>query len=135
MIPNRMSSHQRKVLIVEDEPEMRQILREVLEEDDWDVTIASSVESARAFLVQTDWSCILLDLHLSDGSADELEERLKTFKIQPPELRPTVILMTGVPETHEQNRLHGTIDATLLKPFAIAELLALLPGTPGAHAR
>lgn len=124
---NIVESSRRKILIVEDEPDMREILREVFEEEGWRVTTAFSVASAVALLSRPDWSCILLDLHLSDGSADELEEKLKPLRSVEPGLRPTVILMTGVPETREQSRLHGTIDATLLKPFAIADLLALVP--------
>ena len=123
---------QKKVLIVEDEPDMREILRDVLEEENWDVTTAFSLASAHSHLEQAGWNCILLDLHLSDGSADELGEKLKSIKIRTEPGQPTVILMTGVPETHEQNRLQGTIDAILLKPFAIADLLALLPSDRSA---
>jgi len=114
------------LLIIEDEPDMRELLREVLEEERWDVTTAFSLASAKKQLELGRWDCILLDLHLPDGSADELGTILRQLRERTPDCRPTVILMTGVPETHEQSRLQGLVDVNLFKPFAIQELLRVL---------
>ena len=115
----------KKLLLIEDETDLCSVLSELLCEHQWDVTIAHSIRSSKSLIESEDWTCILLDLHLADGSADELFQSLQRCR-QKTVGSPRILLMTGVPGTTEESRLLPLIDNSLAKPFSTSELLAIL---------
>jgi DNA-binding NtrC family response regulator len=106
------------VLVVEDDPDTRANLRDILELDDYQVEAAGSIAEA---LGRDDWSAftaIILDRRLPDGTAEEILPRLK--QLAP---RAAIIIVTGYAD------LQGSIAALrlgaadyLLKPLNLEEL-------------
>ena len=66
-----------KILIVEDEPSLRELIQCSLEKERYVVETASDFNSALRKIEDYDYDCILLDIMLPDGSGLDLLERLK----------------------------------------------------------
>jgi CheY-like chemotaxis protein/signal transduction histidine kinase/HAMP domain-containing protein len=76
-IKNYSTAHQRKLLIVEDNPGEQLGIKELLGHDDVAVTVASTGQDALATLEQGQFDCVVLDLRLPDMSGFEVLERLR----------------------------------------------------------
>ena len=68
-----------KILIVEDEPSLRELIQCSLEKERYVVETASDFNSALRKVEDYDYDCILLDIMLPDGSGLNLLERLKAL--------------------------------------------------------
>jgi DNA-binding response OmpR family regulator len=114
------STTPREVLVVEDEPQMRELLTDNLEFEGYRVT---SVESGEQAIVELDHhpvSLILVDVMLPGMSGFTLCERLRERGTRVP-----IIILTA--RTHEQDRIRGLdigADDYVSKPFSVRELLA-----------
>jgi DNA-binding NtrC family response regulator len=111
-------------LAIDDEPDITNLVAEVLRQEGWKVTEAASAEEAFKILHTKNWGAVFCDVRL--GGADGFTV-LRRFKEEMPGT--PVILMTG----HASGA--GALDATsfgaydyLLKPFGIEELQALSQG-------
>ena len=71
-----------KILIVEDEPSLRELIQCSLEKERYVVETASDFNSALRKIEDYDYDCILLDIMLPDGSGLDLLERLKALHKQ-----------------------------------------------------
>jgi PAS domain S-box-containing protein len=110
------------ILVVEDDPDTCENLREILELDDYDVETADSIADS---LRDRDWPAllaILLDRRLPDGTADDLLPELKKLA---PEAAIIVITAYGDIESAISALRHGASDY-LLKPIEPAVLRATL---------
>jgi two-component system, NtrC family, response regulator AtoC len=110
-----------EALVVDDDPQLRKFVGEVLRGEAWEVTEADSAEQAFELLSKREWSVVFCDVIL--GGADGFSV-LKRFKEELP--RTKVVLMTG------HGTASGALDATsfgaydyLLKPFGLEELQLL----------
>jgi len=110
-----------EALVVDDDPQLRKFVGEVLRGEAWEVTEADSAEQAFELLGKHEWSVVFCDVIL--GGADGFSV-LKRFKEELP--RTKVVLMTG------HGTASGALDATsfgaydyLLKPFGPEELQSL----------
>lgn len=114
-----------RVLVLDDEPSIRLLLRVVLELEGCEVVEASTVAEAREGLADVD--VVVLDLHLRGERSNEL-----IAECHAREPRLPVILVTGSVE------LGGTrtagADAALGKPFEMEELVALVRELAGPAA-
>jgi PAS domain S-box-containing protein len=84
-----------RVLVVDDDPDTRTNLCDILEMDDYQVDTAGSVGEV---LARRDWSglaAVLLDRRLPDGSAEELLPRIR--KLAPDA---AVLIVTGYADLH-----------------------------------
>jgi len=109
-----------KILVVEDEPEMRQILKSSLEKEQFLVECASDLQSAIDKVVGYDYDCILLDVMLPDGSGLKLLEQLKAMK-----KADRVIILSAKDSLEDKLAgLESGADDYLPKPFHLAELNA-----------
>ena len=68
-----------KILIVEDEPSLRELIQRSLEKERYVVEAAGDFNSALRKIEDYDYDCILLDIMLPDGSGLDLLERLKAL--------------------------------------------------------
>jgi DNA-binding NtrC family response regulator len=112
----------RKVLIVEDETNLRESCTSVLQHQGYDVTAVGRGDEAQNILRRVRFDIVLLDLHMSQVSGIELLQTC--LKAHPETL---VIIMTGQPEVEssiESTRL-GAWDY-LPKPFTATHLEVLL---------
>jgi len=67
-----------KILIIEDEPQMMDNMRQTLEREHYQVETASDFKTASEKLGVYDYDCILLDITLPDGNGLELLEQIKS---------------------------------------------------------
>ncbi|SET68704.1 hybrid sensor histidine kinase/response regulator [Oceanicella actignis] len=110
-------------LVADDDPELRRMVRETLQEAGWPVLEAADGEEALELARRVEEvGLVVSDIDMGPGmSGVELAERLTA-------LRPGlgVILTTGLPpDAPERRRARGRF-ATLDKPFAAEQLRALL---------
>ncbi len=107
------------ILVVDDEPDIRDLIKDILDDEGYQVSTAKNGEAARLALSQHRPDLILLDIWMPDIDGITL---LKEFKQHDPKL--TIVMMSG----------HGTIEtaveATRLgacdfieKPLSMAKLL------------
>lgn len=112
-----------KVLVVEDERDIRDMLTFALEEAGFQVTEASTAERALSLLAESYRPDLLLvDWMLPGASGVELARRVK----QKPELQGTpLILLTARGEEDDRVRgLEAGADDYVVKPFSPRELIA-----------
>jgi two-component system, NtrC family, response regulator AtoC len=113
--------HPTNALVVDDEPQIRNFVAEILEDQNWSVTFAASAEEAFELLANHRYELVFSDVIL--GKADGYEV-LRRFSAEQPEAR--VVLMTG------RGSAAGALDATaigafdyLVKPFEVAHVVSI----------
>lgn len=107
-----------KVLIVDDEPSIREVLRLSLRRSGWDSTTAESFEEAVRLIDREEFDLVLTDLQLPDGDGIEI---LRMTREQWPETPVIVITAHGSADTAVAAMKLGAHDY-LTKPFDIDEL-------------
>jgi PleD family two-component response regulator len=120
--PSAEKSHRApKILIVDDEPDILDVIKEALEMQGWESVTASTGEEAVARTAELKPDVVLMDVLLQRQNGLEICRRLKksaaTFL--------PVILMTGQQDLRE--KISGApqeADEILIKPFQMVELTA-----------
>ncbi len=115
------SAETNRALVIDDEPQVRDYVSEVLREEGWTVAQSASAEEACQRLNEAPWSVVFCDVLLGGANGYSV---LRLFKEKMPEAK--VVLMTG------HGAAAGALDATafgaydyLLKPFGSEELQSL----------
>ncbi len=111
-----------KILIVDDEPAIREVIRFALESADLQVLEAGHASEARNLIIAENPDLLLLDLMLPGRSGLELARQLK----QNPKTRKLPIIMLTA-KSQEQDKIAGLemgADDYITKPFSPKELLA-----------
>ncbi|RYZ87766.1 MAG: phosphate regulon transcriptional regulatory protein PhoB [Proteobacteria bacterium] len=114
----------RKILIVDDESAIRDMLRVALEMAEYDCLEASNAQEAHALIVDEKPDLILLDWMLPGTSGIELARRLKRDEVTS---GIPIIMLTAKGE--EDNKIQGLdvgADDYITKPFSPRELVARL---------
>ena len=107
-----------KILIVEDEPSLREIMAQTLRREQYVVEEAADYASGLDKIAAYDYDCILLDIMLPDGSGLKLLEELKRRG-----LRAGVIIISARDSLDDKiGGLELGADDYLPKPFHLAEL-------------
>jgi len=109
-----------KVLVIEDEAELREILKDSLVKEDYIVETASDFRSALDKVSVYDYDCILLDIMLPGGSGLQVLDLLKK------EGKSDNVIIISAKDSLD-DKLKGLelgADDYLTKPFHIAELNA-----------
>lgn len=117
-----MTIAEKRVLVVEDEEPIREMLRFRLGRAGYDVISAASGAEARAAIANRHPDVIIMDWMLPDVSGLELTRQLK----REPETREIPIIMVTA-RAQEDDRvagLEGGADDYVVKPFSTRELLA-----------
>ncbi len=107
-----------KVLIVDDEPIMRESLRDWLKDAGYQVAAAEDGGQALQMIGEQDFKMAILDLRLPDGEGTELLRQLGERK---PDLKSIIITAYPSAETIEKATRLGASDY-LVKPFDLDEL-------------
>lgn len=111
-----------KILIVEDESIVRNLLQSIFVRHGYQVTSATSIAEATTCITQDAFDLVLLDLRLPDGNGQQFLEQLTALS-----QRPLVVMVTG----------HGTIESAVgcmragafdyvLKPFSPNQIDVIL---------
>lgn len=109
-----------KILVVDDEPDIRTLVQEILEDEGFDVAVAADASKAREQIEQFPPDLVLLDIWMPDEDGITL---LKEWKTENHKIFP-VIMMSGhgsVETAVEATRL-GAYDF-IEKPLSLAKLL------------
>ncbi|MBK1733025.1 phosphate regulon transcriptional regulator PhoB [Thiococcus pfennigii] len=110
------------ILIVDDEPDIREVIRFALEEADFHVLEAGHADEARKLLATEAPDLLLLDWMLPGRSGLELAQQLK----QSPKNRNLPVIMVSA-RGEEEDRVKGLntgADDYISKPFSPRELVA-----------
>lgn len=113
-----------KVLLVEDDRELRQTLRDALVVEGYEVIASASVADATAVLKHAmsavnSLDLLVLDLGLPDGDGGDF---LRLVRAQ--HALPILIVSARHDDVNKVNLLDAGADDYLVKPFSISELLA-----------
>ena len=109
-----------KILVVEDEPSMREVMSRALAEEHYVVETAADFASADDKIAGYSYDCILLDIMLPDGNGLKLLEHIKELG-----KGESVIIVSA--KDSVDDRVAGLdlgADDYLPKPFHVAELKA-----------
>ena len=110
-----------KILIIEDEPDIRKTLEYNLSKEGFDVICASSLSEGKDYLNIDSFSLILLDLMLPDGSGLDLCRELKSNTEK--KLIPIIILTAKDDEVDKVVGFELGADDYVTKPFSVRELI------------
>jgi len=108
-----------RVLVVEDDREIRTLIQSALGVEGFEVQTAVSVSEASALLQHARPDVVLLDLGLPDGDGIEL-----VLKVRKLGTLPILVISARHQETEKVKLLDAGADDYLTKPFSVSELLA-----------
>jgi len=105
-----------RILVVDDQPEIREMMQMLLEDEGYLVTIADDFDAAQAAIEMLPMDCMILDDRLPGGRGSSLHDRARDHGLR-------VLVTSGHPTSIEQ--FHAS-PAFLAKPFRPSELLPRL---------
>jgi DNA-binding response OmpR family regulator len=108
-----------KILVVEDEPSVREVVRAYLERDGYRVEVAADGREALELAARVRPALVVLDLMLPDVAGEDVCRELRARSDVP------ILIVTA--KASEEERLHGLAlgaDDYLTKPFSPRELVA-----------
>lgn len=109
-----------KILIVEDEPSLREVMEHTLRREQYVVESAAGFEEGLAKIGTYDYDCILLDIMLPDGNGLRLLEELRRMG----KMSGVIIISARDSLDDKVAGLELGADDYLAKPFHLAELSA-----------
>jgi len=114
--------NQAHILVVDDEPDIRELVRDILEDEGYKVTIAENGETARMNFAQGNPDLVLLDIWMPDVDGITLLKEWSSGGLDCP-----VVVMSG------HGSVETAIEATRLgahdfvqKPISLAKLLSIV---------
>jgi two-component system, OmpR family, KDP operon response regulator KdpE len=108
-----------KVLIVEDEPQIRRFVRAAVEEENCAAFEAGTIADGLLAASEHKPNLLILDLGLPDGNGIELIHNLRGWSDLP------ILILSARTQEHEKiAALDAGADDYLTKPFSVAELRA-----------
>lgn len=114
-----MNEERKRILVVDDERLIRELLARTLEEEGFTCVVCSGLAEARVRLGDGGYSLVLCDYDLADGCGADLVEEIRATNLDVP-----VVVMSGVGRGDVVERCAGLdVDGFLPKPFTLDELL------------
>lgn len=109
-----------KILVIEDEPDLLDVIQQSLEKENFLVESAQTYPAALDKIISFDYNCILLDIMLPGGNGLDLLQELKNL-----DKSENVIIISAKNSLDDKLKgLNLGADDYLTKPFHIAELTA-----------
>lgn len=119
-----------RILVVDDDPMMTQLIADMLSLDGYDIETAPNGVAALQKVQGRPYDLILTDLHMPELDGAALYRELTRRQAHPPE---RIIFLTGTAGESEAHRLvQETGLPVLRKPFNVVDLLELVQKTLGA---
>lgn len=110
--------HMKHLLIVDDEPAIRLLLREVFQKEDFETTLAANGQEAIALCEQQTFDCALLDMRMPGMTGLETLIKIRDMGMELP-----VIMMTAYGERDLIERAQQLgIKGYFTKPFNIFDI-------------
>lgn len=110
----------KKILIIEDEPDIVRGLRDALEFEGFEVTWAHEGREGVRLARERGTDCVILDLMLPDMNGYQVCEEIRAFNA----IVPIVMLTAKSQESDKIRGLDVGADDYVTKPFSIGELIA-----------
>ena len=110
---------QRRVLVVDDEPQIQRFLKPALMAVDYEVVQTGTVAEAKRAIAMQAPDVVVLDLGLPDGDGKEVIATVRAFSSVP-----IIVLSARDRESEKIEALDLGADDYVEKPFGIGELLA-----------
>ncbi len=115
-----MSSRTPRILVVDDDPAIREVLATALEQRGYDVLSACDGTQGLAYLERDTPALLVLDVIMPRRSGFQILDRILSSS----QTRPKVIVITGTDAQRVREIMdRGDIDAFFAKPFDVAELV------------
>ncbi|MEJ2582407.1 MAG: response regulator [Acidobacteriota bacterium] len=108
-----------RILVVDDDTAMREMMSLALRKEGHDLRVASSADEARQAIDESTFDVIVTDIYLGDGTGLEVLEHCREAC---PEARVILVTAHGTVETAASARQLGVYDY-LAKPFDVATLV------------
>jgi two-component system KDP operon response regulator KdpE len=108
-----------RVLVVEDDREIRALMQSTLSVEGFEVSTAVSLSEAEAMLQHDPPDVVVLDLGLPDGDGAQLVRTARRSSIVP-----IIVVSARHQEAQKIQLLDAGADDYLTKPFSVGELLA-----------
>lgn len=113
----------RRVLVVEDDREIRKLLKDYLEEHEFDVTEAGEGNAASAIIESDSFDVVLMDMMLPFKSGDVLIRELRELKDVKRSKTPVIVLSAKSMKDTRLEVLRMGADDYIIKPFDLDEVL------------
>ncbi|MBC77741.1 MAG: two-component system response regulator [Halobacteriovoraceae bacterium] len=114
-----------KILIVDDEKELREGIKTFFEIEDFTCLTAKNGEDALSLLENEDVHLVLSDIRMPKCTGIDLLKRIK----EKDKFLPEVILMTGFAEVTKEEALGLGASELLLKPLDMRDLIGRISNT------
>jgi two-component system, OmpR family, phosphate regulon response regulator PhoB len=112
----------KRILIVEDEPEIREMIRYILEPLGYAISESDNAQDARKLLAANTYDLILMDWMLPGRSGLEFTREIKQQNQKP--YPPVIMLTARADESDKIEGLESGADDYVTKPFSPRELTA-----------
>jgi len=110
-----------KVMVIDDETAIVRFLKPALEANDYDVSVAASVEEATRRIAREAPDIVVLDLGLPDGDGKDVIRQVRQWSNLP-----IIVLSARDREAEKIEALDFGADDFINKPFGVGELMARL---------
>jgi len=107
------------IQIIEDDEAIRDVIEYILQQSEFDVTVASNAKEFKINLFNTLPDLILMDVKLPDGNGIQLCRKLK----QSLDTRHIPVIIMSANATAEESSKEAYADDFISKPFDLNELL------------
>jgi DNA-binding response OmpR family regulator len=107
------------IQIIEDDEAIRDVIEYILQQSEFDVTVASDAKEFKINLFNTLPDLILMDVRLPDGNGIELCRKLK----QNIETRHIPVIIMSAHATAEESSKRAFADDFISKPFELEDLI------------
>ncbi len=111
-----------RILVIDDEPNLRYSLEVGLQSDDWEVRTASSAKQGLKLLIDEGFDAVILDVHLPDMSGLEVFDQIRKID---PKLPVIIITAFATTDTAIEATKRGAFEY-LLKPVDLHQLREVL---------
>lgn len=109
-----------KILVVEDDPTVRLLVKKALENNGGIISEADSAKNGESKAIKNNYDMIILDLRLPDGTGYDVCGNLRDNDVTTP-----ILVLSAEQETNMKVKvLKVGADDYLTKPFSVEELLA-----------
>ena len=110
-----------RVLIVEDDKNIRKFIQTILEANDYDVIATETGKEAYSLITSRCPDVVILDLGLPDMDGIDIIRQIRSWSITP-----IIVISARSEDTDKIEALDNGADDYLTKPFSVDELLARL---------
>ncbi len=118
-----------RILVVDDELLIRDLLYDFFVTHDWDITVAENGQRAIDYLKNQEFDVVLTDLKMPDVSGLELTDRIRSLYDDMP-----VVIMTGYPSMDSAlTALRQKVDDYIIKPFNVNQLFKAVKKAVDEH--